>query len=112
MEEQQIGWIAAIIIGGIAGWLAEQFMKSQMGLLLNIVLGIVGELTGMSARKAAEELNRRGIEAPAGGKWFATQVIGIRAVALPRAAAGLSASTDREVASCEAYEARFTGVIR
>jgi hypothetical protein len=31
MEEQQIGWIAAIIIGGIAGWLAEQFMHSQMG---------------------------------------------------------------------------------
>ena len=26
MEEQQIGWIAAIIIGGIAGWLAEQFI--------------------------------------------------------------------------------------
>jgi uncharacterized membrane protein YeaQ/YmgE (transglycosylase-associated protein family) len=42
MEAQQIGWIAAIIIGGIAGWLAEQFMKSQMGLVMNIVLGIVG----------------------------------------------------------------------
>jgi uncharacterized membrane protein YeaQ/YmgE (transglycosylase-associated protein family) len=42
MEAQAIGWIAAIIIGGIAGWLAEQFMKSQMGLLMNIVLGIVG----------------------------------------------------------------------
>jgi uncharacterized membrane protein YeaQ/YmgE (transglycosylase-associated protein family) len=42
MEDQAIGWIAAIIIGGIAGWLAEQFMKSQMGLLMNIVLGIVG----------------------------------------------------------------------
>src|SRR5215831_8615200 len=42
MEEHQIGWIAAIIIGGIAGWLAEQFMKSQMGLLMNIVLGIIG----------------------------------------------------------------------
>jgi uncharacterized membrane protein YeaQ/YmgE (transglycosylase-associated protein family) len=42
MEEHQIGWIAAIIIGGIAGWLAEQFMKSNMGLLMNIVLGIVG----------------------------------------------------------------------
>jgi hypothetical protein len=41
MEEQQIGWIAAIIIGGIAGWLAEQFMKSQMGLVMNIVLGII-----------------------------------------------------------------------
>jgi uncharacterized membrane protein YeaQ/YmgE (transglycosylase-associated protein family) len=37
-----VGWIAAIIIGGIAGWLAEQFMKSDMGLLMNIVLGIVG----------------------------------------------------------------------
>ena len=37
-----MGWIAAIIIGGIAGWLAEQFMKSNMGLLMNIVLGIVG----------------------------------------------------------------------
>jgi uncharacterized membrane protein YeaQ/YmgE (transglycosylase-associated protein family) len=37
-----VGWIAAIIIGGIAGWLAETFMKSQMGLLMNIVLGIVG----------------------------------------------------------------------
>ena len=36
-----IGWIAAIVIGGVAGWLAEQFMKSNMGLLMNIVLGIV-----------------------------------------------------------------------
>ncbi len=42
MEDQQVGWIAAIIIGGIAGWLAEKFMKSQMGLLSNILLGIVG----------------------------------------------------------------------
>jgi uncharacterized membrane protein YeaQ/YmgE (transglycosylase-associated protein family) len=42
MEDQQVGWIAAIIIGGIAGWLAEQFMKSQMGMLMNIILGIIG----------------------------------------------------------------------
>jgi uncharacterized membrane protein YeaQ/YmgE (transglycosylase-associated protein family) len=42
MEHPEIGWIAAIIIGGIAGWLAEQYMKSDMGLLMNIVLGIVG----------------------------------------------------------------------
>jgi len=41
MGDPEIGWIAAIIIGGIAGWLAEQFMKSDMGLLMNIVLGIV-----------------------------------------------------------------------
>ena len=31
MKDPQVGWIAAIIIGGVAGWLAEQFMKSQMG---------------------------------------------------------------------------------
>ena len=39
-----VGWLAAIIIGGIAGWLAEQFMKSNMGLLMNIILGIVGAI--------------------------------------------------------------------
>ena len=42
MGDAEIGWIAAIVIGGIAGWLAEQFMKSDTGLLMNIVLGIVG----------------------------------------------------------------------
>ena len=42
MGDATVGWIAAIIIGGIAGWLAEQFMKSDMGLLMNIALGIVG----------------------------------------------------------------------
>jgi uncharacterized membrane protein YeaQ/YmgE (transglycosylase-associated protein family) len=42
MGDAKIGWIAAIIIGGVAGWLAEQFMKSDTGLLMNIVLGIVG----------------------------------------------------------------------
>ncbi len=39
-----IGWIGSIILGGIAGWIAEKVMKSDMGLLLNIVLGIVGAL--------------------------------------------------------------------
>jgi uncharacterized membrane protein YeaQ/YmgE (transglycosylase-associated protein family) len=42
MEHPEIGWIAAIIIGGIAGWLAEMFMESDTGLLMNVVLGIVG----------------------------------------------------------------------
>lgn len=37
-----MGWLAAIIVGGIAGWLAEKFMKSDMGLLMNILLGIIG----------------------------------------------------------------------
>ncbi|KEG19242.1 GlsB/YeaQ/YmgE family stress response membrane protein [Bartonella bacilliformis] len=42
MENVQIGWITAIIIGGLAGWAAQYFMKSQTGVLLNIVLGIIG----------------------------------------------------------------------
>lgn len=39
-----LGWIAAIVIGAIAGWLAEQFMRSNMGVLMNIILGIGGAL--------------------------------------------------------------------
>jgi uncharacterized membrane protein YeaQ/YmgE (transglycosylase-associated protein family) len=46
MGDPAIGWIAAIILGGIAGWLAERFMKSDMSLLMNIVLGIVGAVIG------------------------------------------------------------------
>ena len=42
MSDAGVGWVAAIIIGAIAGWLAEQFMKSNMGMLMNILLGIVG----------------------------------------------------------------------
>ncbi|WP_183394140.1 GlsB/YeaQ/YmgE family stress response membrane protein [Hansschlegelia beijingensis] len=39
-----VGWIMAIILGGIAGWIAEQIMKSEMGVMMNIILGIVGAL--------------------------------------------------------------------
>lgn len=44
MDVNGVGWIAAIIIGGFAGWLAEQFMKSEMGVFMNIILGIVGAI--------------------------------------------------------------------
>ncbi len=42
MEQPGIGWLAAIIIGGIAGWLAELITRSNMGILTNIVLGVIG----------------------------------------------------------------------
>ena len=42
MDDAGIGWIAAIIIGGVAGWIASNFMNSNTGLLANIVLGIIG----------------------------------------------------------------------
>ena len=40
--------------------------------------GVFAELSGLSARKAAEELNARGVPTPSGGKWHATQVIRVR----------------------------------
>ena len=42
MDDTGIGWLAAIIIGGIAGWLAELLTRSNMGLIANIVLGVIG----------------------------------------------------------------------
>ncbi len=42
MDDASIGWIAAIIIGGLAGWIASGLMKTDTGLFLNIVLGIIG----------------------------------------------------------------------
>ena len=41
-----MGWIMAIIIGALAGWIAEQMMKSNQGLLMNIVMGILGAVIG------------------------------------------------------------------
>ena len=43
-----MGWIVALIVGGIAGWLASMMMNrnSSMGLFLNIVVGCVGSVLG------------------------------------------------------------------
>jgi hypothetical protein len=39
---------------------------------------VMAELSGLSARAAAEELNRRGIPTASGGRWQAVQVIRVR----------------------------------
>ena len=36
------GWLMTIVIGALAGWIAEKVMKADHGLLTNIVLGILG----------------------------------------------------------------------
>lgn len=41
-----VGWIGTLIIGGLAGWIAEKITKSDMGLLMNIVVGIIGAYIG------------------------------------------------------------------
>ena len=38
--------IAWIIIGGLAGWVANMIMKSDGGLVRNIITGIIGALIG------------------------------------------------------------------
>ena len=37
-----VGIIGTIIIGLLAGWLAERFTKSDHGLLRNLILGVLG----------------------------------------------------------------------
>ena len=39
-----VGWFMAIIIGGLAGWLAGKFMDMRYGLIMNIVIGMVGSV--------------------------------------------------------------------
>jgi uncharacterized membrane protein YeaQ/YmgE (transglycosylase-associated protein family) len=43
-----MGWIIAIIVGGVAGWLASMIMNrdASMGIFLNIIVGIIGALIG------------------------------------------------------------------
>ncbi len=41
------GWIGALIVGGIAGWLAGKVMRGGgFGVLVNVIIGIVGGLIG------------------------------------------------------------------
>jgi uncharacterized membrane protein YeaQ/YmgE (transglycosylase-associated protein family) len=40
------GWLMTIVIGGLAGWIAEKLTRSDMGLLMNILYGIVGGFIG------------------------------------------------------------------
>ena len=43
-----MGWIVALIVGGIAGWLASMVMNrdNSMGIMLNIIVGCVGSVLG------------------------------------------------------------------
>ena len=48
MDMGQMGWVAWLIVGAIAGWLASMVMKTnrQQGLLTDILVGIVGAFIG------------------------------------------------------------------
>lgn len=41
-----VGIFGTLLIGGLAGWIAEKVMKADHGLLTNIILGIIGSYIG------------------------------------------------------------------
>ena len=43
-----IGFIVAIVMGGIMGWLASKVMNrdASMGILMNVIVGCVGSIIG------------------------------------------------------------------
>ena len=41
-----VGVIGTIFIGALAGWIAEKLTGSDMGLIKNIIVGIVGSFIG------------------------------------------------------------------
>lgn len=53
-------------------------LQREAGERAQALAGVFAELSGFSARAAAEELNKRKVPTPAGGKWHATQVIRVR----------------------------------
>lgn len=41
-----LGIIGTIIIGILAGWIAEKVMKRNHGILMNLIVGVVGAFLG------------------------------------------------------------------
>ena len=41
-----VGIFGTLLIGGVAGWIAEKLTGSDHGLLTNIVIGIMGAIVG------------------------------------------------------------------
>jgi uncharacterized membrane protein YeaQ/YmgE (transglycosylase-associated protein family) len=41
-----IGWLSFLIIGLLAGWIAEKVMKRSHGLVTNLIVGVIGAYLG------------------------------------------------------------------
>jgi uncharacterized membrane protein YeaQ/YmgE (transglycosylase-associated protein family) len=41
-----VGFFGAVVIGLLAGWLAERILKRRHGLITNLVVGLVGAVLG------------------------------------------------------------------
>jgi uncharacterized membrane protein YeaQ/YmgE (transglycosylase-associated protein family) len=80
-----MGWLYTLVIGGIVGWLASIVMKTnaQMGMIANVLVGVVGSSIGFWAAGAL------GL-APAGGFLrFIVAIIGAAALIFILRAVGI-----------------------
>jgi uncharacterized membrane protein YeaQ/YmgE (transglycosylase-associated protein family) len=60
-----VSWVAYLIIGGVAGWLASRIVSGgRSGILLNIVIGVVGGYLGGML------LSWLGVDVEHGRRWF------------------------------------------
>lgn len=60
-----VSWLAYILIGGVAGWLASRMMqRGSSGILLNVVIGVIGGFLGGML------LGWFGVDVEAGRRWF------------------------------------------
>ncbi|MDP1700181.1 MAG: GlsB/YeaQ/YmgE family stress response membrane protein [Aestuariivirga sp.] len=48
-----VGWAGTLLIGAVAGWIAEKLTRSDMGLMMNIIVGIIGAYIGGFLANAA-----------------------------------------------------------
>ncbi|MCS0503566.1 GlsB/YeaQ/YmgE family stress response membrane protein [Ancylobacter mangrovi] len=46
LNQPGVGWFAMIVIGLLAGWIAEKVTESDHGLLTNLLFGLVGAFLG------------------------------------------------------------------
>ena len=48
-----VGWAGTLLIGAVAGWIAEKLTRSDMGIFMNIIVGIIGAYIGGFLANAA-----------------------------------------------------------
>jgi uncharacterized membrane protein YeaQ/YmgE (transglycosylase-associated protein family) len=41
-----VGWIGTLLIGGLAGWIAEKVMNTNHGIVMNVIVGVIGSYIG------------------------------------------------------------------
>ncbi|MDF2998361.1 MAG: Transglycosylase-associated protein [Xanthobacteraceae bacterium] len=54
LNEPGVGWLTMIIIGLLAGWIAERVTDSDHGLLMNLLFGLIGAFVGGKLAEFAE----------------------------------------------------------